>query len=95
MVSNKAAQLKKKRKLVAKQIKWNLLRKKYIDSCAFSLVDNHQKQHMQPTEMLKKNQYLVKMADFKNTPFRPLTQESLNNNFLSMPQCQNYALHQY
>lgn len=30
MVSNKAAQLKKKRKLVAKQIKWNLLRKKYM-----------------------------------------------------------------
>lgn len=30
MVSNKAAGLKKKRKLVAKQIKWNLLKKKYM-----------------------------------------------------------------
>lgn len=54
MVSNKAAGLKKKRKLVAKQINWNLLKKKIHDSFAFSLVDNHQKQHMQPTEMLKK-----------------------------------------
>lgn len=53
MVSNKAAGLKNKRKLVAKQIKVESPQKEIHDSCAFSLVDNYQKQHMQPTETLK------------------------------------------
>lgn len=69
MVSNKAAGLKKEKKISSQAVQVASPQKEIHDSCAFSLVDNHQKQHMQPTEMLKKkkNQYLVKMADFKNT----------------------------
>lgn len=44
---------------------------------------------------LKKYQYLVKTANCKTTLFCPPTQENLKNNFLSVPQCKNDALHQY
>lgn len=69
MVSNKAAGLKKEKKISSQANQVGSPQKEIHDSCAFSLVDNNQKQHMQPTEMLKKkekSQYLVKMADFKN-----------------------------
>lgn len=71
--------------------------KEIHDSCAFSLIDNHQKQHTQSTEMLKKNKPTpwLRWQISKYTPFPPPTQENLKSNFLNVPQCQNDALHQY
>lgn len=54
MVSNKAAGLKKEKKISSQANQVGSPQKEIHDSCAFSLVDNNQKQHMQPTEMLKK-----------------------------------------
>lgn len=72
MVSNKASRTKKEKKISSQANQVESPQKEIQDSFAFGLADDHQKQHMQPTEMLKKNdQYLLKMADFKIHTFLP------------------------